>query len=293
MRFTPIILLAGAASAAVVSSLKCNANNCLRAVRATAPVFSTRKQSEDCSLFLKSYHPTVTAKTVHTPASTTTTTIQTHGGFDLELCTPLPSVPSMPTYATPCSGASAFSSACACIGITEASPPTAVTITIATATATTTTAIATIKASEFHLKIREEAAEPRYVRAATSDDPINPPTVITTNISQAVVFSIHNDGTLRTTFGLMMVYTISENFGNIYLGDVPEGADPDEHRPYDCDITSDKSVSCATDEVDPFMAFGLVELGESVLMVGGKASLDWDALGTVAQLEAVPIIPNC
>ncbi|KAK6337684.1 hypothetical protein TWF730_003076 [Orbilia blumenaviensis] len=78
----------------------CNANNCLRAVRATA--FPTRPGTADCS----SYFSTTVVQHIKTVDWTRTTSYATIIPTDI------------PAYASACDGSVKYSSACSCIGAT-------------------------------------------------------------------------------------------------------------------------------------------------------------------------------
>ncbi|KAL0943365.1 uncharacterized protein CTRU02_201251 [Colletotrichum truncatum] len=138
MRLLALVPIAAAASAAVVDHVEgrangCNADNCLRAVRANRYGTATMSiRMAECSSYLAVTHTPV-ASTVYVtetgaePAvESNTQTIQQR---DIE--TPAPTK-AIPAYATACPDAAAFSSACYCFG---ASP---LTITAPTPTITST-----------------------------------------------------------------------------------------------------------------------------------------------------------
>ncbi|KAF3162809.1 hypothetical protein EYR41_008635 [Orbilia oligospora] len=118
MRFTSVLVLTGALYAADLALAGCAADNCLRAVRASA--FPTRSGTADCSSF---FSATVRQRTSTTTINTGGTTITTAGAY-LETSNPT----AIPSYASACSGSARYSSACACIGVirvtTTVSPPT-------------------------------------------------------------------------------------------------------------------------------------------------------------------------
>ncbi|KAK6360922.1 hypothetical protein TWF730_007037 [Orbilia blumenaviensis] len=118
MRFTTALVLSSVLYAAEIVSATgspsgCNANNCLRAVRATA--FPTRPGTADCSSFFSTTIETKTSTEdvggVITTVTYLETTIPTH----------------IPAYASACDGPVKYSSACSCIGVTPVTtiiPPT-------------------------------------------------------------------------------------------------------------------------------------------------------------------------
>ncbi|CZR67801.1 uncharacterized protein PAC_17700 [Phialocephala subalpina] len=108
MHFTRSLLLyvAWMLYAATTASASCNANNCLRglppAIRASA--FPTRPGTADCSSY---FMVTVSTSTV---SNTQTITVVS------ETITPT----AIPAYASDCEGSTGYSSACSCIGVTQA-----------------------------------------------------------------------------------------------------------------------------------------------------------------------------
>ncbi|RVD82589.1 uncharacterized protein DFL_007011 [Arthrobotrys flagrans] len=272
MRYTTFLFLISAVSAAVPAvTLKCNADNCLRAIRATAPVFLTREQSADCSSFFQSYHTsTVTAEATHTPKSATTTVVSAVDAFGVEHCTPIPPPPKLPSYATPCSNAARFSSACACIGVKETATPVTITTTVEAPSAD---GIATVTATSFYIKI-QETTEPRYLSAVRIDGD-DYGTSVTEDITKALVF--------HTT-----------ELGGIYYG-YPEDSS------YFCSINPDLSLVCESDEDAPvFTSFGFIPEQEAdgltypPIVLAGKEGIVWADYGIqTIQLQVVPIAPAC
>ncbi|MCJ1319129.1 hypothetical protein MMC15_004462 [Xylographa vitiligo] len=142
-------------AAAAPTSTACNENNCLRAIQAS--VFPTRHGTADCSSYFLTTVTPATSTITATATAFITTTIPGATSPPLGTTAPLkkrydpaalvrhPSaalVPrqvtvqpsSIPTYASACSGAAGYSSACSCIGVTAAqttapAPSTTVTIT--------------------------------------------------------------------------------------------------------------------------------------------------------------------
>ncbi|MCJ1420347.1 hypothetical protein MMC32_006704 [Xylographa parallela] len=136
-------LAAAAAAAATTSSAaptttsKCNADNCLRAVRASA--FPSRDGAADCSSF---FEATVTPATSTITQTATVTAFANkrrralnaaEDALEARQVTVVPSA--IPTYASACSGSVRYSSACSCIGVTATTstattPVTTVTVTV-------------------------------------------------------------------------------------------------------------------------------------------------------------------
>ena len=117
MKVAVVLSLISLAVAGVVEKRECAGNNCNRAITGTRdglPPVSLR--SADCSSFLR---------TTVTPAPTTVTiTVEAEGTMaakrdavlEIRQGTFVPSA--LPAYATHCSGAPAYASACSCFGIT-------------------------------------------------------------------------------------------------------------------------------------------------------------------------------
>lgn len=117
MKVAAVLSLVSLAVASVIEKRECAGNNCNRAITGTRdglPPVSLR--SADCASFLK---------TTVTPAATTVTvTVEAEPSLvakrdavlEIRQATVVPSV--LPAYATQCSGAPAYSSACSCFGIT-------------------------------------------------------------------------------------------------------------------------------------------------------------------------------
>ncbi|KAE8441930.1 hypothetical protein EG329_004138, partial [Mollisiaceae sp. DMI_Dod_QoI] len=153
---TLLFLAVSTASAAVLEPRDaCNADNCLRALRATSRLSFA---SSDCSNFLNSVTATPTSFTT-LPASTVTVTTysiysnppakreQPAGALNprdpVAIIPRSASTTSIPTYASACSGSVRYSSACSCIGVT-AGPITASTTVTQTITPPTVTQTSTI-----------------------------------------------------------------------------------------------------------------------------------------------------
>ncbi|KAF3319222.1 hypothetical protein TWF173_003671 [Orbilia oligospora] len=145
--------IVGSSFVALVSA-GCNADNCLRAIRATSRLASA---SVDCASFFAiptitytdtlsfsetSFSTTFITKTttIELTATTsvdtaTTTTLNIAPTTTLTVQAPLrkrDEVQTIPAYASPCSGAVRFSSACQCIGIVSPTVTPSTTITIST-----------------------------------------------------------------------------------------------------------------------------------------------------------------
>ncbi|KAH8908655.1 hypothetical protein BR93DRAFT_994235 [Coniochaeta sp. PMI_546] len=130
--FTGLLLVSGVVAAT------CNANNCARAVTGTRtgkmPDVSSRMA--DCSSF-QMVTVTPATSTVTTTATVTITNIipgkRDNGNGPVTV-----SPSSIPAYASPCSNAAAYSSACSCWGITATTITVPTPVTTVTVTATVT-----------------------------------------------------------------------------------------------------------------------------------------------------------
>ncbi|KAB5566245.1 hypothetical protein GE09DRAFT_1106038 [Coniochaeta sp. 2T2.1] len=136
--FMGLALLSGVL-ATTPNPTQCNANNCARAVTGTRsgkmPAVSSRQA--DCSSFMK---VTVTPAT-STATSTTTVTVTSimpnkRDNLAIRQVTVVPS--SIPAYASDCSSAAAYSSACSCWGITATTTTAPTPVTTITVTTTVT-----------------------------------------------------------------------------------------------------------------------------------------------------------
>ncbi|EPS35297.1 hypothetical protein H072_11346 [Dactylellina haptotyla CBS 200.50] len=172
MRFLSSILLFSAASAASAATtlMKCNADNCLRAIRASA--FPTRLGTADCSSY---FLATVTPDTSTVTVTSTLSLTETLYTFVVPTLTPPPDtitgtevakravtvVPSsIPSYASACSGAVRYESACSCIGVTRTTVTAAAPLTTVTEVPkiTTTLVIPTATVAPFILKMIDGAS---------------------------------------------------------------------------------------------------------------------------------------
>ncbi|KAJ6260236.1 hypothetical protein Dda_4460 [Drechslerella dactyloides] len=180
-------LVIGSSFVALAASAECNADNCLRALR---PSTRTAQASIDCTSFFAiptvtytdtlSFSETSTAKTTITETSvielTATSVVEATStktvdlGTVSTLTTFLPirkrAAPTLPSYASACSGAirvgaamiseaARYASACSCLGVTSPTVTPSTTVTVSTTfsfstteTITETTSISTVVATE-------------------------------------------------------------------------------------------------------------------------------------------------
>lgn len=233
----------------------------------------------------------MTAEATHTPKSATTTVVSAVDAFGVEHCTPIPPPPKLPSYATPCSNAARFSSACACIGVKETATPVTITTTVEAPSAD---GIATVTATSFYIKI-QETTEPRYLSAVRIDGD-DYGTSVTEDITKALVFHTTGIGYLQSNLGKVGPAADPEypELGGIYYG-YPEDSS------YFCSINPDLSLVCESDEDAPvFTSFGFIPEQEAdgltypPIVLAGKEGIVWADYGIqTIQLQVVPIAPAC
>jgi len=141
-----------ASSLLEVVAADCNANNCLRAVKAGA--FPTRKTIEDCSSFMAITVTPATFTITSTIATTFTTLAEPptetlkrrnynpHPAREvIEVRQVTVSPTAVPAYASACTGIVKYSSACSCIGVTQYTVTAATPVTTVTTSVTTTATV--------------------------------------------------------------------------------------------------------------------------------------------------------
>ncbi|KAK6500010.1 hypothetical protein TWF481_010368 [Arthrobotrys musiformis] len=178
MYFNRLIIALGAMSAVSATEVcvgVCNADNCLRALRATQIATRLPQASADCARIIDVTYtpPTVTKTEYETTTETTIVTIPStlvKSFYDIktdiisDTATTTVTITqaaankrdvsstsiSFPSYATPCSGFYRFSSACSCIGVTPkiiTVPTPSTTITIPTVKISSTSVIEIVEAT--------------------------------------------------------------------------------------------------------------------------------------------------
>ncbi|KDN69758.1 hypothetical protein CSUB01_12606, partial [Colletotrichum sublineola] len=119
---------------------KCNANNCLRQVRASA--FPTRSGTADCRAFQTVTSTVVTTTTVAAAAAKVKRAVVDPNNIAI-ITTHLAkrAAPTIPAYASGCSNSAQYASACSCAGVTASTSTVTSTTTPAAACPTGTYAI--------------------------------------------------------------------------------------------------------------------------------------------------------
>ncbi|EPS44181.1 hypothetical protein H072_1808 [Dactylellina haptotyla CBS 200.50] len=294
MRFPiDVLLLVGAAAAAATAN--CNADNCLRAIRATA--FPTRPGTADCSSYFRatvtpatvtiteittlsiSFTETLLTKTVIRPSEDSNTLT-----LEKRQATVIPS--SIPAYASPCSGAVRYESACSCIGVTRttitvATPSTTITQTSTTSVTTTTEAyIATATARSFLMQVQDHYPG-AYAKGGFGAGVATPEFTFTK--SEATKFFIDPvDSTLWADgFAQCQTYNNGADTSFIYL-DLPSAYDP-----LTCAISDvDNVISCTSGLFTQFGTYGF----NFSLFMGYETTnwANWGGEGPVT-VKAIPL----
>ncbi|EPS45481.1 hypothetical protein H072_522 [Dactylellina haptotyla CBS 200.50] len=267
MRFlTTVLLAAGAVTAQ--TTLDCHANNCLRAVRATQ--FPTR--ALDCSSY---FQATVTPATVTITQTaprrvtvtetipTVFTVLKTTRARQKRQATEIPT--EIPTYATACTDASAYESACSCIGVTRttltlATPSTTITVTN-TRTIKTYQPTATVR--PFILYVDE--VKNHYVSPASNGPDYI--AVFTNRESKAQLFYIDPDTSILQAIGIGQcgTYWADDDADFLWLSG-------SQNAPAVCSVDDNDRLSCTSGH---FTQIGQYADGYSLSMA--VPGVDWDA----------------
>ncbi|KAK6341928.1 hypothetical protein TWF730_001412 [Orbilia blumenaviensis] len=264
MRYLHILALLGAASVNAQIT-KCVADNCLRAIRASA--FPGRSGTADCRSFFASYVSvtvTATVTSVHTDlASATTTVIEPVGVLPAKR--QAGGQPSgIPAYASPCSGLARYSSACACVGVTESAD--AVTTTITISTSTTKTEVSTATITEFVMQL-QNILPGNYVAKRGSPNEAYPR--FTTDIAGAAVFKRLPDGQLERNGEILQSSPYSLYRDWIWAGGSTQLI---------CNVDADKFLSCVSGEYE-MMGVYIWSQDQNPYLAQGKAAADFEATG--------------
>ncbi|KAK6520960.1 hypothetical protein TWF506_001196 [Arthrobotrys conoides] len=236
MYLRSIVLALGAISISAVSATEkcaravCNADNCLRALRATNTPTRLAQASADCTRIIDvTYTPPVVTKTEYSTISQTDTStipstlvksfsdtqtdvIQATATTDLlttitiqaniEKRVATSTSISFPSYATPCSGFYRFSSACSCIGVTPR---------IITVTAPSTTV--TIPVTETIVTSVTQVVDTTSV---TITDATISVTTTATTVTNTIATTVNVNPPEVSKIG--KIYSSNNNFLNAYVG---------------------------------------------------------------------------
>ncbi|KAF3908177.1 hypothetical protein AA313_de0201593 [Arthrobotrys entomopaga] len=256
MRYTiPCLALVSVASAVTTTLMSCHKNNCLRAVIADA--FPTRSGVADCSsYFLATLTPdTVTfTSTVHqTTITTTDTTITvTVGPPTLQIAkrSVLDVPTAIPGYASACSGAAGYSSACSCVGVTAmtttAPAPSTTIYTSPTDITSTSIVVHTLTAITARFQFQNSISTYSGAYLASKTFSSSAFAVPTTNPAAAVNILINPDGTVFSSDGRVLVGKQSgvTAQSRYLLWVTPVEASDPALALVNCAVASDASVSC-------------------------------------------------
>ncbi|KAK6540660.1 hypothetical protein TWF694_008053 [Orbilia ellipsospora] len=254
------------AAIASTAAASCLADNCLRAIRASA--FPTRPGTLDCISY---FNRTVTANTLLTVTQTVHASTTATANITITITIDPPTLTinekrdatasptDIPAYASPCSGLSRYSSACSCIGITPVTrivtPSTVVTVTVSDLiTVQTNTITLTATSCYFQLTDNISTFSNQYLASRTADSLIVP----TPSLSNATVMIIHPDGS-TTGNGNLIVGRISGYGGpQRYLGFItPVSPLPTGLSSVTCSIAANTVVTCNTLGYTEWVAYGL------------------------------------
>ncbi|KAK6512291.1 hypothetical protein TWF481_001181 [Arthrobotrys musiformis] len=236
MRHIPLLLSLGAATVAAQTLLKCNADNCLRAIRASA--FPGRSGSADCISFLQNYVTSTVTTTEITTISdttsvTTTVTIPVEAPPPDCKCKRQAPAPEIPAYASNCGGFSRYYSACACVGATTTAAPTTTTVTKTSTTVISASSTAT--AVSFFLQLQNGSGF--YI----GRNPTSGWAIAVSSISQAVQLYRQPNGHIEIAGGVSAkLLNAASDAGGILLSD----GDSDGTSPLTCLIDGNQYFTC-------------------------------------------------
>ncbi|KAF3192530.1 hypothetical protein TWF788_000141 [Orbilia oligospora] len=276
-------LTLGAATATAQSMLKCNADNCLRAIKAGS--FPNRPVSADCISFFDYFATaTITATEITTISDTTTATTIT---IPVEAPPPdckckrgVPESAPIPAYASKCSGFARYSSACACIGATLTAAP--VTTTVTKTSTTVISATATATAISFVMQL-QSVFSGYYI----AQHPTNGLAAAEADVAKAVKFYLQPDGVVKFGNGVparFIPYT--SDGGAIFVYDIePEGSSP-----LKCQVGGSQYLTCELGPAGEIGVLGIRYTPDGNLMVLGKTIQALEALSAqIVTVKAVPI----
>ncbi|KAF3914730.1 hypothetical protein AA313_de0208687 [Arthrobotrys entomopaga] len=276
MKFSIASLLCGTATlAAAAATMKCNANNCLRAVRASA--FPDRPGSDDCSSYFRATYTSYITATATASATVTETistlTIVPTAAIEKRQALFIPTA--IPAYASACTDAVRYESACSCIGLTRTTVTTQVVVATVTVTQThTATTVATTSVAQFIMSIVSNApTQGPYIK--TFLDASNYIEAdFTTDECEAVPFYLDpaTSQLFSTDYGSVRTSDGGEdaNASGIYFG---ESTPP--FSPMYCTIDANDMLSCTSGTSGRFNEFE--EYANGYALNIGVAGTDWSA----------------
>jgi len=264
-----------ASSLLEVVAADCNANNCLRAVIASA--FPTRVTIEDCSSFMA---VTVTPATFTITSTIATTTFTTLGEpptvtvkrrnhnrhpvrevIEVRQVTVTPTA--VPAYASACSGTVKYSSACSCIGVTRHTVTASTPVTTFTTSVTTTATVTPTGAcpdSSFRFAILDETTG---LYGILEPNPGVPDSDLldfsTTDPQSASPFSFDSDCRLDfgPVYGLSAVVDTPGEFVDYHYVYIvpPSGAPGSQQTPVYCAVSVEDVLTCSVQYQDILQTF--------------------------------------
>ncbi|KAK6540458.1 hypothetical protein TWF694_009252 [Orbilia ellipsospora] len=238
------------------------------AIRASA--FPTRPGTADCSSFFLSTLYTTDTETIHTTSTATVTATVT-------ITVGLPATPAdgkkkkrriiknrqelqkrqavigpskIPAYASPCSGAVRYSSACSCIGmkamtVTLPDPSTTVTTTMTDSIATVTTPTSTLTATSLLLQFTDNTSTYSNAYVASSTLAGTALVVPSANPSSAAHVVIQPDGSITANGNLLVGQSSSISTQARFLVWIPPTSPlPSIYAPLNCSLDGSYNLSC-------------------------------------------------
>lgn len=273
MRYTSAVILLAAASATAQTLSRCLADNCLRALRASA--FQTRRGTVDCSsFFFATLTPaTLTITETITSSVTTSITVQTTDTTVLSLPPNVAkrqvtvTASSIPAYASPCSGVARYISACSCLGVTRKTttvlaPSTTITSTSTKSFTSTSVSHTTATSNKFILQA-QDGFPGAYIGPQVQDDGTNVVASFTSDPASAVRFTLKPNGNLESTYGIAKTINYEGSPSYIYLN---VGNDP-----LVCMIQgADNHLTCLSNEYSKFGS-----INDNTNFVMGRSDYPW------------------
>ncbi|KAK6337323.1 hypothetical protein TWF730_002728 [Orbilia blumenaviensis] len=277
MRYLPFLAVFGAASCVNAQMTRCVADNCLRAIRASA--FPNRPGTADCRVFFGNYVTKTATDTTTSILADLTVTVTSTTVFVPLTSSPAATSVTIPAYASPCSGLARYSSACACVGITETADPTTTTLTITSST-TQIEVVSTIRVPEFILQLQDGVPGGYIAKSLSNGEAEDDYVQVTGNIANAAIFHLLPDGRLESGGAIMKAGSWNVLRDWVWNGELE----------LICGLDANHMLSCASDD---WNIIGTYLEGFSRYIAVGKAAADFTLEsvrtdGVVVRVKALP-----